>query len=124
MKQYLASSQFVHLEGLYHIFEYHSNNEISRVVFNTFQPNIHESLLASGTMDWKDSYGDIEEELPYRMPKPLGRITQMTCFVDAKHAGKLVTWCSYTGVLVYVINAPIFWFSKKHNTDFNSIMLL
>lgn len=50
------------------------------------------------------------------MPEPRGHAVDITCFVDANHAGNLVTRRSHTGILIYVQNAPILWFSKKQNT--------
>ena len=38
-------------EGLYHMFEYLRNNEMSRVVFDTFQPKFDESEFVSGMTD-------------------------------------------------------------------------
>ena len=37
------------------------------------------------------------------------------CFVNADHAGNLVTHCSQTGILIFVNRAPIIWFSKHQN---------
>jgi hypothetical protein len=58
----------------------------------------------------------VVEELPPRCPKPLGRAVDITCFVDADHAGNVITRRSHTGILIFVQNAPILWFSKKQNT--------
>ena len=46
----------------------------------------------------------------------LGKSAHMTCFVDSNHAGNIVTRFSHTGFLIYVMNMPIIWFSKKQNT--------
>ena len=56
------------------------------------------------------------EDLPPGMPEPLGKSVHTTCFVDADHAGNVVTRQSHTGVLIYVMKALIIWFSKKQNT--------
>jgi hypothetical protein len=50
------------------------------------------------------------------MPKPLGKPVCISCFVDANHAGNVITCRSHTGILIYVQNAPIIWFSKRQNT--------
>ena len=39
-----------------------------------------------------------------------------SAFVDANHAGNVVTRRSHTGIILYVQNAPIMWFSKRQNT--------
>jgi hypothetical protein len=40
----------------------------------------------------------------------------MSCFVDADHAGCHATRRSHTGILIYVQNTPIIWYSKRQNT--------
>ena len=88
---------------------------MSRVLFDPFQPKVDESAFASGVTDWKEYYGDIKEDLPPSMPATLGNIAHTKCFVDAKHYGKVVTQSLHTGFLIYAMNAPIIWFSKKQN---------
>ena len=66
--------------------------------------------------DWKEFYGDLEEEVPPFAPEPLGRAVDIFCWVDANHAGNLLTRRSHTGILIFVQNAPIIWYSKKQNT--------
>ena len=92
------------------MFEYTSKHDISRVVFDPFQTNVDESVFESGTMEWKELYGDIEEEFPPGMPEELGKSAQTTCFVDFNHDGNVVNRISHKGVLIYVMNAPIIWF--------------
>jgi hypothetical protein len=116
MLQHSASPREGHLEGLYHVFEYLRQHLMSRIVFDPYQSKVDESAFASGTTDWKDFYGDITEELPPGMPEPLGKSAHTTCFVDANHAGNVVTRRSHSGILIYVMNAPIIWFSKKQIT--------
>lgn len=72
---------------------------------------------AFSQVDWSESiYGNIKEEMPPNMPKPLGNPVHMTCFVDANHAGDTVTRRSQTGILIMLNNAPINRYSKKQNT--------
>ena len=69
-------------------------------------------------VDWSDFYKaeDVQEELPPKMPEPRGREVTISCFVDANHAGNVVTRRSHTGIIIYVQNAPIIWHSKRQNT--------
>ena len=46
--------------------------------------------------------------------RELGNYT--SAFVDANHAGNVVTHHLHTGILLYVCNAPIIWYSKRQNT--------
>jgi hypothetical protein len=50
--------------------------------------------------NWTEFYPDAAEinELPSKMPQPLGNPVRVTCFVDADHAGDRATRRSYTGI--------------------------
>ena len=50
------------------------------------------------------------------MPKPRGRAIRITSFFDASHAANKVTRRSHTGFVIFVIRAPIIWYSKRQNT--------
>ena len=78
-------------------------------------PSIDERVF-NDNADWRDFYGDVAEELPPNMPEPKGKHATISCFVDANHAGNVITRRSHTGIIVYVQNAPIIWFSKCQNT--------
>jgi hypothetical protein len=61
--------------------------------------------------DWSYlSYGckGLAEELPNNMPKSCGPSMTMQVFVDADHAGDLLTRCSRTGFIVFFNGAPIY----------------
>ena len=40
----------------------------------------------------------------------------ISCFVDADHAGNLVTRRSHSGIIIFCNRAPIIWYSKRQNT--------
>ena len=61
-------------------------------------------------------YPDASQNIPHDMPEPLGDPVNITCFVDADHAGNKVTRRSHTGILIYINSAPIIWHSKRQNT--------
>jgi hypothetical protein len=50
------------------------------------------------------------------MPKPCGPSMTMEVFVDADHAGDLLTRRSRTGLIVFLNGAPIYWSSKKQTS--------
>lgn len=86
-------------------------------MFDPKDPVLDEKAFAPVDIrEWKEFYGDVVEELPPRIPQPRGNAVDITCFVDANHAGNVVTRRSHTGILIYVQNAPILWFSKRQNT--------
>ena len=69
--------------------------------------------------DWSYSaygYESLKEELPVNMPVPHGKSFTIRVFVDADHAGDLVTRRSRTGFIVFLNNAPIYWSSKKQSS--------
>ena len=89
--------------------------EMGRLAYDSKAPVVDESTFVQGE-DRKDFYGDVEEELPPRIPKPRGSLVIISAFVDADHAGNVVTRRSHTGIIIFVHNAPIIWFSKRQNT--------
>jgi len=103
-----------HLEAIYHIFSYLKSHENSRLVFDPAYPTIDDRRFH--VTDWTDFYPDACDELPPHMPEPRGLPVDITCFVDADHAGNLVTRRSQTGILIFVNKAPIVWYSKRQNT--------
>ena len=53
---------------------------------------------------------------PPDAPEALGKGVTMGCFVDADFAGCKATRRLHTGVIIYLNNAPIIWFSKRQAT--------
>jgi len=47
---------------------------------------------------WLDFYPDAREEVPVKMPEPLGDPVQVLAFVDANLAGNMKTRRSHTGI--------------------------
>jgi hypothetical protein len=114
LSQYLALPRAGHLEAVYHIFAYLNKHDKSSIVFDPVDPYFN--LDDFREVDWSEFYGDVVEELPPKMPKPLGNPVNITCFVDANHAGNVVTRRSHTGILIYLQNTPIIWHSQRQNT--------
>jgi hypothetical protein len=116
LSQYQANPRVGHSEALYHVFVYmKSHLDIGHVVFDPKTPMIDESACNNGA-DWKEFYGEVQEELPPKMPKPRGQRVTISAFVDANHARNIVTRHSHTGIIIYVQNALILWYSKRQNT--------
>ena len=74
-------------------------------------------LLFNINVDWEVFYGNIEEELPQKIPESLGMDVSIYLFVGANLSGNIVKRLSLTGIITFIQNAPIIWFSKKHNTS-------
>jgi hypothetical protein len=110
-----------HLDAVYRIFWFLKcslkKKEQGRIVFDGLRPFVDESLFnPSNSNIWKDFYQDAEEAIPSNMPEPRGQKVYLACYVDADHAGNLMTRRSHTGVLLYVNNTPVIWYSKRQNT--------
>ncbi len=114
LSQYLASPRQGHLEVAYHMFAYLKKHPEVKLVFDPSYPIVDESWFQQ--VDWKEMYGDVEEELPPKMPPPRGNSVVISCFVDSDHAGNKVTQRSHTGILIWVNNSPIIFYSKQQNT--------
>jgi hypothetical protein len=102
------------MEAVYHIFAYLSKHEKSSIIFDPTDPLPHTPTQAK--VDWSSFYSELSEELPPKMPEPLGCPVNMYTFVDANHAGNVVTRRSHTGILIFVQNSPIIWLSRRQNT--------
>jgi hypothetical protein len=48
--------------------------------------------------------------------KIAGKPVTMHSFVDANHAGNIVTRRSHTGILMFIQNSPFLWLSRRQNT--------
>ena len=115
LSQHQALPRRGHLEAIYHIFAYLKKNENgARIVFDPKTPQIDERVFKSNA-DWRDFFGDVTEELPPNMPELRGQPVVDSCFVDANHAGNVMTRRSHTGILIFMQNLPIIWFSKRQN---------
>ena len=114
LSQHLALPRVGHLEAVYHIFAYLNKHEKSSIIFDPTDPIPITPTKAKP--DWSSFYEDLDEELPPRMPEPLGNPVNIHVFVDANHAGNVVTRRSHTGILVFVQNSPVLWVSRRQNT--------
>ena len=114
LSSYTAMPRRGHLEAVYSIFAYLKKHDRSTLVFDDHVPFVDE--LRFTPVDWKDFYPNAEEAIPPNMPDPKGNLVKVSCFVDADHAGNLLTRRSHTGILIFLNNSPISWYSKRQNT--------
>ena len=52
--------------------------------------------------DWGDFFPDADPLIPNSCPKSLGEAVKLTCYVDANHAGNMITRRSHTGFITFV----------------------
>ena len=114
LSRFLIQPRKGHLEQVYRIFAYLKSHINGWMVFDSKEINIDDRQFTKE--EWYDFYPDAKEEIPYNAPKPRGRAVQMSCFVDADHAGDRVTRRSYSGAIIFVNNSPITWLCKRQNT--------
>eukprot|EP00977_Amphora_coffeiformis_P024732 scaffold16751_cov107-Amphora_coffeaeformis.AAC.1 len=60
-------------------------------------------------------YGTPSEEVDSKAPTPKGRMVCTTSFVDANLMHDVITGRSCTGILEFLNQTPIDWFSKRQN---------
>ena len=117
MSRYSASPQEGHMEAVYHIFAFLKTHPRLNNVLDPRPVPLDENAFANVELSaWRDFYRDMAKELPPKMPAPLGITLDITCFVDSDHAGNVVTRRSHSGIIIFLNNAPVIWFSKKQNT--------
>ena len=115
LSSHMAMPRKGHFEALMNIFAYLDKHPNAGLVFDDDTPEIRHQTVPE--TDWLQSiYGKGEEELPPNMPEPLGYPVQVIAFVDASHAGEKLTYWSHTGIIVYMNNSPIEFYSKRQNT--------
>jgi hypothetical protein len=103
-----------HLAGVFCIYSYLKTRPNARLIFDPTYADIdYESFPQE---NWSDFYGKVEEDIPPDAPRPLGKPVEIRCFVDADHAGGKLTRRSRTGIIIFLNNAPITWYTKKQNT--------
>ena len=73
MSQYQSSPRYGHLEALYTIFHYLMRFPKKRLVMDPIGVPCDETYFNNiATLDdWREFYGEIQEEDPPRMPEPL-----------------------------------------------------
>ena len=54
--------------------------------------------------------------MPRHMPEALDKYVVIKAYVDANHVGNMENRRLYSGIIVYVNNSPIIWYSKCQNS--------
>ncbi len=117
MSSHLALPRVGHLKEIYHIFVYLKAHLNTEMVFDPMPVAVDMNLFEQ--QDWSYlPYGckGLKEELLHNMPKACGPLMIMQVYVDANHAGDLITRQSRTGFLVILNRALIYWSSKKQTS--------
>ena len=103
-----------HLERAKRVVSYLSVMKHAMIRFRTDEPDF--SDVETFEYDWENIYRPVSEGLPHDAPEPLGRYVTLSHYVDANLMHCLLTGRSVTGVLHFINQTPIDWFSKKQAT--------
>ena len=104
-----------HLDAMKRVFGYLKQYQKGRIIIDPSYRDTSE-FPTTDYDNWKEFYSDAQEEMPHRMPDPYGRKARITCYVDADHAHDQLTRRSVTGILLFINNTPMRWFSKRQKT--------
>jgi len=116
MSSYLQTPRMGHLIEVLHIFAYLKKRTNLSLLLNPLDYPSIKSSLTYKLEDWVDFYPDAKEEIPSDMPKPRGKPVTITAYVDADHAANLYNRRSHSGIVVFIQQAPILWYSKSQKT--------
>jgi len=114
LARYMMAPRQGHLEAMRRVFGYLKFNSKVKIDYDTTMPDL--SGHKTETFDWFSLYGNVSEEMPYGMPTPKGKPVVINGFFDASHSSCLVTRRSTTGILMFLNNTPILWYSKRQAT--------
>ena len=115
MSSFRAAPREGHLERVKRICGYLSKFRNAFIRIRTEEPDY--SDLPSKDYDWSRSvYGDVKERRAPDAPEPKGKYVTTTTYKDANLYHDLSTGRAVTGVLHFLNQTPIDWFTKKQET--------
>ena len=115
--RFRAAPRKGHLERLKRLVGYMRKRPHGAIRFRTEIPN-HEATFGANPIryDWMETvYGRPQEEIDPRAPEPKGKPIRTTSFCDANLMHDMVTGRSASGILEFLNQTPIDWFSKRQN---------
>ena len=117
MSSRLVMPRKSHLDQVLHMFAYLGKYHNTGLVDDPRDSVVEHDVFER--RDWTSSeFGTVKgkEEIPSNIPEPRGLGFIMRVKVDDDHASDTTTRRSRMGFLVYLNCAPIYWWSKKHNS--------
>ena len=79
------------MEVLYNVFTFlQKHKNMRQLAYDSKTPEVDKSAF-NNNADWKYFYGDVEEELPPKMPEPRWNVVRISAFVNANYTGNVVT---------------------------------
>jgi hypothetical protein len=112
LSSYRAAPQKGHLKRAKRVVGYLVKMKHAMIRFRTDEPDFSDLPIVK--YDWeKTVYGNVVEDVPQDAPPPLGKTVQLTHYLDANLYHDVLTGRSISGILHFVNQTPIDWFSKK-----------
>ena len=113
MSRFRLAPKIGHLERMKRLYGYLVKIKLFAIRYRTKEPG-YSHLLPKQEYEWtRTVYGNIKEEIPKDIPKPLGKRVITTTFLDANLLHNIVIGKSVTAVLHFVNTTPTDWSSKR-----------
>ena len=101
----ISATPMKNIEGIKAVFKLKGDN--SEVTDMYLGASIQKGETADGKECWA------EDKIPGNAPSTRGKPVYVGCYVEADHAGNMLTRRSHTGTIIFVDNPPIIWYSKR-----------
>ena len=104
-----------HLHSMKKLFGYLKSHMMGIILFDPRELPIGDvEFLGSG--NWKQTYGNVKDELPPDLLTPKMKPVKITIYFDASFACDIITCRSITGIIDFINSTPIRWYIKQQNT--------
>jgi hypothetical protein len=104
-----------HLDRAKRVIGYLAKMKHAVIRFRIAEPDY--SDLPHFEYDWEKSiYGPVKEDIPTDAPKPLGKYVLLTHYLDANLYHDILTGRLVSGILHFLNQTPLDWYSKKRGS--------
>jgi len=114
MSRYNHAPREGHFKTMFRIFGYLKYHMKASLKMNTSYPE--EPVEGVVRANWKHLYPGAHEKLPHNAPEPKGKPLRAWGEFDADHAHDLENRRSVSGILIYMNESVVKWYSKRQNT--------
>jgi hypothetical protein len=115
MSSFRVAPRVGHLERIKRICGYLSKFQRACIRVKTEMPDY--SDIPVPEYDWSRTvYGNVREQRPEDAPSPKGKVVRTTTYKDANLYHDLTTGRAVTGVIHFLNQTPIEWYTKKQTT--------
>ena len=112
MSRFRLAPKIGHLERMKRFYGYLAQTKHYAITYRT--KDLDYSQLPKQNYNWtRTVYGDVNEEIPMDMPKPLGKRVITTTYLDANLLHDMVTGKSVSATLHFVNTTPVDWVLKR-----------